>query len=304
MGNAFITRRAGGGGGLSATDALLRVQAPAGSTVTITKGGTTKTDAGHENADDHTVYDYYFIIHASQFDGVNPWTVTATLGGESASDTVIIDSADEYDVELSFRVPSTYQEVEFLESTGSQYLVLPTTSDLIFSGSTKFLVVTNVNYSALFGSGPNSTSTTVSGSYGLIIGGAGTPSRRFQYSNHYNTNVSASSTGVEYTLSFSTESGSQSYTLNGTTYTDTQTGTISTLAPYLFAWNYNGGVKTGELPKVRVYNVTLYGAGGSKIIECVPCYRKADSVAGMWERVTETFLTNDGSGTFTVGSDV
>ena len=94
----------GGGGGLSATDALLRVQAPAGSTVTITKGTTTKTDLGHENALDTTVYDYYFIIHQSQFDSVNPWTVTATLGTQTASDTVVIDAADEYDVTLVYRL--------------------------------------------------------------------------------------------------------------------------------------------------------------------------------------------------------
>ena len=92
----------GGGGGLSATDALLRVQAPAGSTVTITKGTTTKTDLGHENEHDHSVYDYYFIIHQSQFDSVNPWTVTATLNTASASDTVIINAPDEYDVVLAY----------------------------------------------------------------------------------------------------------------------------------------------------------------------------------------------------------
>lgn len=92
----------GGGGGLQDTDALLRVQAPAGSVVTITKGGMTKTDHGHENVDDNSVYDYYFIIHQSQFDSVNPWTVTATLGTDTDSDTIIIDTADEYDVELSY----------------------------------------------------------------------------------------------------------------------------------------------------------------------------------------------------------
>ena len=92
----------GGGGGLKATDALLRVQAPAGSTVTISKGTTTKTDLGHENADDHTVYDYYFIIHASQFDSVNPWTVTATLGEDSATSTIIINAADEFNLTLEY----------------------------------------------------------------------------------------------------------------------------------------------------------------------------------------------------------
>lgn len=91
---------AGGGGGLQSTDAILRVIAPAGSTVTISKGGVSKSDAGHENASDPTFYDYYFIIHASQFDGVNPWTVTAVNGADTFTDTIIINSADEYDLEL------------------------------------------------------------------------------------------------------------------------------------------------------------------------------------------------------------
>lgn len=91
---------AGGGGGLQATDAILRVIAPAGSTVTISKGGVSKSDAGHENASDPTLYDYYFIIHQSQFDSINPWTVTATIGGDTMSGTVIIDAADEYDLAL------------------------------------------------------------------------------------------------------------------------------------------------------------------------------------------------------------
>lgn len=90
----------GGGVGLKSSDSLLRVIAPAGSTVTITKGAVSKSDVGHENASDPTVYDYYFIIHSSQFDSVNPWTVTATLNGESMSDTVVINASDEYDITL------------------------------------------------------------------------------------------------------------------------------------------------------------------------------------------------------------
>lgn len=96
------TNAGAGGGHLNDTDALLRVSAPAGSIVTITKGSTVKSDHGHENANDSAVYDYYFIIHQSQFDSENPWTVTATLGEESASNTVIIYLPDEYDVILSY----------------------------------------------------------------------------------------------------------------------------------------------------------------------------------------------------------
>lgn len=91
----------GGGGGLSDTDAVLRVLAPAGSTVTISKNGVSKSDAGHENASSSSYYDYYFFIHDSQLDST-PWTVTATLGTQSISDTIVIDSAIEYDMTLSY----------------------------------------------------------------------------------------------------------------------------------------------------------------------------------------------------------
>ena len=90
----------GGGGSIKGTDAILRVIAPAGSTVTISKGGVSKSDLGHENASDNTLYDYYFIIHQSQFDSVNPWTVTATKSGESLTKTVIINASNEYDITL------------------------------------------------------------------------------------------------------------------------------------------------------------------------------------------------------------
>ena len=92
----------GSGGGLNATDAVLRVIVKAGSTVTITKGSYHKTDTGHENHIDNTLYDYYFVIHASQFDSSNPWTVTATLGTETVTQTIIIDSPDEYDFQLYY----------------------------------------------------------------------------------------------------------------------------------------------------------------------------------------------------------
>ena len=100
----FGNSGAASGGGFNRHDALLRVQAPAHSAVTITKGTYHKSDVGHENAQDHTMYDYYFIIHQSQFDSVNPWTVSATLEGATRSQTVIIDTADEYDVFISFIV--------------------------------------------------------------------------------------------------------------------------------------------------------------------------------------------------------
>lgn len=143
----------GGGGSLTSTDALLRVQAPAGSTVTITKGSTTKTDQGHENADDSTIYDYYFVIHQSQFDSATPWTVTATLGTQTASDTVLIATNAEYDLELSYgfylynngdlrtAVTGGWSYAAFLST--SNYVA--GTLDTAYNGTTCYLSASGVN---------------------------------------------------------------------------------------------------------------------------------------------------------------
>lgn len=111
------TNTGGGGGGLQDSDALLRVMAPAGSVVTITKGSLTKTDHGHENALDPATYDYYFIIHQSQFDST-PWTVTATLGTKTKSTSITINAPDEYDVTLAFEQYYYYLGDQYTAITG------------------------------------------------------------------------------------------------------------------------------------------------------------------------------------------
>lgn len=91
----------GGGGSLKDTDAVLIVTVPTGSTVTATKGGVTITPTIWVQNADNTLDMAIFSIKASTFDS-NAWTVTATLGDDSASDTIVIDSNEEYQLELSY----------------------------------------------------------------------------------------------------------------------------------------------------------------------------------------------------------
>lgn len=91
----------GGGGGLKNTDAVLIVTVPTGSTVTATKGGTTITPTMWVKAADQTLDCAIFSIPASQFDSTTPWTITATDGTNTASDTILITTNKEYEVVLS-----------------------------------------------------------------------------------------------------------------------------------------------------------------------------------------------------------
>ena len=92
-----------GSGGPSASDAILTVTVPTGSTVTMTKGGVTLTPTMWVQAADNTLDCALFVIAPNLFDSQNAWTVTATLGTDSASDTVMISSNKQYDLALSYR---------------------------------------------------------------------------------------------------------------------------------------------------------------------------------------------------------
>ena len=98
MSDALIVRR-GGSGGLSANKAVIHVTAPAGSTITFSKGGvivkTLGPEKSHVNARDNTLAEWYYAVSSSNY---GAWSVsTATL-----SRTVSIDSSKQYDVALYY----------------------------------------------------------------------------------------------------------------------------------------------------------------------------------------------------------
>ena len=289
MSEGMIIRR-GGGASLKATDALLRVQAPAGSTVTITKGSVSKTDLGHENADHPTVYDYYFIIHQSQFDSVTPWTVTATLITQTVTQTIIINAADEYDLLMSYNVPAEYQAVEYLESTGSQYIKVSTTRGDI---NARLQFTTN-DTAGMNGGG--------SGGYShdsrLAIGKDTKWSFLSGAAAETTSDVIADTLVHDLRLTFSGG--------NGTLYLD-NTAILTKSAPFsgtashfcLFAYVGYASSSPSYYAKERIMHFEIEGKH-----DMYPCYRKADGVAGMWDKTTQTFRTNNGSGTFIVGDDI
>lgn len=70
---------------------------------------------------------------------------------------------------------------------------------------------------------------------------------------------------------------------------------------YILATNYNNSASGGF--GGNIYRVTVR-RGDTVLRDYIPCYRKADGVIGMYEIMTETFLTNAGSGSFGKGADV
>lgn len=93
------TNAGSGGGGLGSDDALLRVLAATGATVTIKKGssGSIKNpNFVREDANNSSLSYFYFVIHSSDF-GSTQWTVTAG----TKTTKVTINASKVYYVQLN-----------------------------------------------------------------------------------------------------------------------------------------------------------------------------------------------------------
>lgn len=285
-----------GGGGLSATDAILIVRAPAGATVSATKGATTISGIGFVQNGRATVEEFLLPIPQSTFDA-NAWTITATKGADSWTGTITIDTAKAYFVDAVIHVPlSIYQEVEYLQTTGTQYIAM--TSDVLASGyvsKIKYKATTFVTQNPVLQHGTTNANAR-EGNLGTSASG---------YSAWFNHNdqaalIPSSDTGIV--------TGTVSNTGSGITV-DLETPDNTATYSWTFTPNLTGGTflcrngrSTYQYGKFYVY---YYGLddGGTPVRRMYPCYRLSDNVAGMYDKITDTFFTNSGSGTFTVGPD-
>lgn len=61
------------------------------------------------------------------------------------------------------------------------------------------------------------------------------------------------------------------------------------------------GFATSLSGKIKYF---IQERNGEQILNLIPCYRKSDDVIGMYDTVTQTFYINAGTGTFLKGADV
>ena len=73
---------------------------------------------------------------------------------------------------------------------------------------------------------------------------------------------------------------------------------------YLFKCNENGTAKPATNSNtIRLYHFRSF-QNGTIIRDMYPCYRKSDTVIGMYDTVNNTFYTNAGTGIFYKGPDI
>lgn len=195
---------------------------------------------------------------------------------------------------LSF-VPLEYQVVEYLESNGKQYIDTQYYPNSTTSVESKFMFNEIKDTSSPFG-----------------VREVNQTQRQFLISVT-NNNVLWIVNGIN-NLSFNNLSivNNKDYTIkvtpteafwNGNKISDlnAEKAKIQERSMYMFGRNTMTGFANPLYGKI--YYLKIYeNADLTKYF--VPCYRKSDNIAGMYELIGNKFYTNNGTGEFTVGADV
>lgn len=196
-------------------------------------------------------------------------------------------------------LPSEYQQVEYIESSGTQYI------DTGIAGNTSKRIQAKLNWSLITNNdsmfiGANSGSgTSIVYISAVLISNL----KRVQFAYGSYTNMSQTIVeNTDYELDAILSNGSQTVKLNDDVGNNNLSANIGAKNLYLFAMNSNGNANYYSSGKL--YFCKIYDTNDVLVRNLIPCYRKSDSVIGLYDLVTNTFYTNQGTGTFTKGNDV
>lgn len=193
-------------------------------------------------------------------------------------------------------LPAEYQRVEYIESTGSQYIDLPFGFDPTDEICSVLLVPTGTS-SEHWLVAPRSWNTNknrfcfagVQGAhYGIGYGQAGTNGTVLQY-YYANDGAFHKHTYKDYLFAIK-EVNAYLGGVNRIVFG----GTTANLRLFY-------GYRYGTAGKIRYY--VHKKADGTSVV-LYACYRKADGVIGMYDIANDIFYTNSGTGTFAKGADI
>lgn len=223
-------------------------------------------------------------------------TITVSYGGKTDTFTVEVTRAP--------ILPSAYQEVEYIEgaNTGTgPYLEIPyqVANGNVIKGKT--YIAAKPNTSGLPIDGANSSDVSR-----LEIGYSATEGTFYFWCNKSATLTEVTGlygSPVEFEATYQTSYPYRQ--LKVTTISDEKTVSSTSedqnhtdiIKLYVFAKAYRPF-------SGRVYWITVVDESNNTLLNLVPCYRKANSVIGMYDTVSNTFYANAGNGLFTKGGDV
>lgn len=279
---------------LSFFKATINITYPAGSTCTCTHVATgLKISA----PDDTGIWELTVPYNGE-------WEITVTNGVDTTYQIVEINSEGQsLNIGTSSLVPTEYQKLEYIESSGTQYIdagLITISPDVLFESEIKF---------SMLGGGYTSLFSVYSpwDNQGDVVLNVNNLQVVF---NYFGSNAQGSTikTGETHKARLVGDTKASMY-LN-----DAVTGSVGTaitnsnsFSSYLsiFASKYmtNSSIEVSRNAVARIYYLKI-SYDGSLIRDFVPCYRRSDGAAGMYDRVTKTFFANSGTGDFIKGPEI
>ncbi len=192
-------------------------------------------------------------------------------------------------------LPSDYTQLAYLESTGTQYIntgITPTNSTGVKVKFNRHIVSDQVVVGVL-----------VSGNGGTLAANAGNNGLYLMFGESWDAAIcgAAPTNNVDYDISINYMNYRRRYVDGVDTRNITNTlGTSNVM--YAFAGNSrrdNSSVPNWFF-KGHIYYLKIT-EGSSIVRDFVPAQRNSDGVLGMYDLASNTFFTNQGSGTFVAG---
>lgn len=193
-------------------------------------------------------------------------------------------------------IPNEYKEVEYIGNSGTQYI----DAGIIPSSNWKYEIIYKDNAAQGSNYVMGSRQTTSSPIFAGVGGGQATQSvsvhnsncttpsnyRRVNYMYKINSEYNSLGTGTSEIICLT----------NNQKFTGTQIANINATANYyIFSINTSQIHEGMSLYKLKLWNNNVL------VRDFIPCYRKSDNVAGLYDLVNNTFYTNQGTGNFIVG---
>lgn len=186
-------------------------------------------------------------------------------------------------------LPSGYTQVDYIESSGTQYIDTEYIANTSTEVHTKFLL-NNKNKFGLYGGQITGKDTNLrffadSGSLYIAHGG----NRRQQVNN------------LEINIEYELQHKKSECVINGVQYISS--GSNDFQRTTLTICKCNGFDINGYFLNGRIYYFKIYDSG-TLVRNFIPCYRNSDNKVGLYDLVNNVFYANQGTGEFTYGTKI
>lgn len=198
-------------------------------------------------------------------------------------------------------LPDEYQQVDYIESSGTQYI----DTDYLNTGTMVVYLVASVsksdNQQGIFGATGIATSNS---QLRLYTGQNGDVNKlQYNYGTQNPISYQASITGLDTRTKTKYTFGNGTFYINGNPYISYTVNTFpNAQKSTIFAVRSVSG-DIAFLSSMKLYSLKITDNNELKR-NFIPCYRKSDNVVGLYDLVNNVFYTNAGTGSFTYGGVV